>query len=297
LLRFGDGVGFWAPIAINGDPQWIGVPTGTTQLGYAVLDAGVISVVEVIGGVSPFGPSALSQLSDVSLSGLTDDQVLSYDSASAKWDAETLPAGLSSPLTTKGDVWGFSSVDARIPVGANNQVLTADSAQPLGLKWATPGASPAVAFSAYLLFQDQKTAGTDGGTFTSGAWRQRDINTKISDVGSHGSVASNQITLDAGTYVCDIMCPAFAVDQNMARLQDVTNSVTLAWGSSSEANHSTSVLSPSWIRGTFTLTGSTTLQIQHRCATTENTNGFGAQVNGNFAVDHETYTQAQFWKV
>lgn len=50
--------------------------------------------------------------------------------------------GISSPLTTKGDVWGFSTVDARIPVGTNNFVLTADSTQALGVKWAAaPGGS------------------------------------------------------------------------------------------------------------------------------------------------------------
>lgn len=46
---------------------------------------------------------------------------------------------LTSPLTTKGDVWGFSTLDARIPVGADTFVLTADSAQPLGVKWAAGG--------------------------------------------------------------------------------------------------------------------------------------------------------------
>lgn len=51
--------------------------------------------------------------------------------------------GGSSPLTTKGDVWGYSTVDARIPIGSNGQVLTADSAQALGLKWATPAAASA----------------------------------------------------------------------------------------------------------------------------------------------------------
>lgn len=44
--------------------------------------------------------------------------------------------GSSSPLTTKGDVWGYSTTDARIPVGTNGEVLTADSAQVLGVKWA-----------------------------------------------------------------------------------------------------------------------------------------------------------------
>jgi hypothetical protein len=47
-------------------------------------------------------------------------------------------SGSVSPLTTKGDLYGFSTVNARIPVGTNGQVLTADSTQTLGLKWATP---------------------------------------------------------------------------------------------------------------------------------------------------------------
>jgi hypothetical protein len=44
----------------------------------------------------------------------------------------------ASPLTTKGDVYGYSTTDARIPVGTNDQVLTADSTAALGVKWATP---------------------------------------------------------------------------------------------------------------------------------------------------------------
>lgn len=49
--------------------------------------------------------------------------------------------GALSPLTTKGDVLGFSTVNARVPIGSNGQVLTADSTQTLGLKWATPAAT------------------------------------------------------------------------------------------------------------------------------------------------------------
>lgn len=43
-----------------------------------------------------------------------------------------------SPLTTKGDVLSFSTVNARLAVGTSGQVLTADSAQTLGVKWSTP---------------------------------------------------------------------------------------------------------------------------------------------------------------
>ena len=63
---------------------------------------------------------------------------LYFNSASAAIFFATDAADSTSPLTTKGDLYGFSTVDARIPIGTNNQVLTADSAQALGLKWATP---------------------------------------------------------------------------------------------------------------------------------------------------------------
>lgn len=45
--------------------------------------------------------------------------------------------GGSSPLTTKGDVYTYTTVDARLPVGTNGQVLSADSAEATGLKWIT----------------------------------------------------------------------------------------------------------------------------------------------------------------
>ncbi len=54
------------------------------------------------------------------------------------WGSTDQTAGSGSPLTTKGDIWGYSTVDARIAVGLNGYVLTADSAQALGVKWSTP---------------------------------------------------------------------------------------------------------------------------------------------------------------
>lgn len=46
--------------------------------------------------------------------------------------------GGSVPLTTKGDLVTYSSSVVRLAVGTNGQVLTADSAQATGVKWAMP---------------------------------------------------------------------------------------------------------------------------------------------------------------
>jgi len=62
------------------------------------------------------------------------DQILVYSGS-----AWVVKSGAASPLTTKGDLYTYSTTDARLGVGTNGQVLQADSTAATGLKWATAG--------------------------------------------------------------------------------------------------------------------------------------------------------------
>ena len=51
-----------------------------------------------------------------------------------------VPISSVSPLTTKGDLYGFSTTNARVAVGTNGQYLAADSTAATGVAWVTPAA-------------------------------------------------------------------------------------------------------------------------------------------------------------
>lgn len=67
-----------------------------------------------------------------------DAGILYFTSASAAIFYDYIQAGAVSPLTTKGDLYTFSTSDARLAVGANGTTLVADSSEATGMKWATP---------------------------------------------------------------------------------------------------------------------------------------------------------------
>jgi hypothetical protein len=97
-----------------------------------------------------------------------------------------------TPLTTKGDIFTFTTVDARLGVGANGTVLTADSAEATGLKWATPAAG--LTFSGCSLYKSGAQS-VSNGTFTALTFDAESYDT---DTYHSTSTNTSRVTIPAG---------------------------------------------------------------------------------------------------
>jgi len=121
----------------------ITVNTGLFAAGDTVfiqnIGAGVCTITAGTATVNTAGALALPQY---------DAGILYFTSASAAIFYDYIQVGAVSPLTTKGDLYTFSTSDTRLGVGANDTVLTADSGEATGLKWAAPAAAAFVGVSA-----------------------------------------------------------------------------------------------------------------------------------------------------
>ena len=145
----------------------------------------------------------------------------------------------------------------------------------------------------FLHIQDQKASGTGGGTFTSGAWQTRTLNTVLTNTISGASLASNVITLPAGTYIVEAKAPAGAVTAHKAKLYNVTDAVDIIIGTSERTAGTPVNSTQSFVSGKFTIAGTKNISLQHRCSATT-TDGFGYACN--FSVV-EVYSDIKIWKV
>ena len=174
--------------------------------------------------------------------------------------------------------------------GTTNQVLRMNSGA-TALEFAT--VSGTTFGSALLHVRDEKANGTNAGTFTSGSYVKRDLNTTLTNEISGASISSSVITLPAGTYYIIASAPQLYVASHKIKLRNTTDGSDTLIGTTEYANPSADT-TRSFVAGRFTIAGQKNFELQHRCSTTVADFGFGYRASFG---DIEVYTDVQIWKV
>lgn len=118
-----------------------------------ITNVGTVDSVTVSSHASRHLPTGLdplttaAPLSNISVSSTNTVGTANSLARSDHTHALTLSINDISPLTTKGDlIVRDSAISTRLPIGTNNQLLTVDSTQAFGLKWANPAIATSLAY-------------------------------------------------------------------------------------------------------------------------------------------------------
>jgi len=193
-------------------------------------------------------------------------------------------------------VWNIGATPVTSSAAELNKLTgTSANVNPANLNALTGGAEIGASLHShgkYILIQDLKPSGTNGGTFTGAAWRTRTLNTIAVDETGAVVLAANQFTLPIGTYLCNALAQGNEVNYHKARLRNITDGTTTIIGTSE--NSIIDAGTNSLIIGKFTIAAPKLFELQHWCTVTKNTTGFGQPTSTG---ENEIYATVQLIKV
>jgi len=199
-------------------------------------------------------------------------------------------AGSTINLGTNGSITGLAvggvpdgTVDA--DALASNAVTSGKLASGVGGK-----------IVSYAIIADVKADHADGGTFTSGAYRTRDLNTEITDPDGIVSISSNQFTLQAGTYLLKWRAPYFDIGYSKTRLANITDTSYINGEATFGRNNPTYQAGFARGVGRVTISGAKVFEIQHVSHLTKATEGFGLDHDYTAAASEAIYTTVEIYK-
>jgi len=193
--------------------------------------------------------------------------------------AATLGSGWFQPITNRGTgVITLALATNELLQPGETSFITCDGSTLKSIKVVTD-------LGPHVLVQDQKTAGTDGGSAAPGnTWLTRTLNTVLRNIAG-AVVSSNQVQLGAGTWRLE----AWALANNSAgnpsrlRIQNITDSTTAALGEG--AIHSSALVTRNTAFGIVIITSAKTFEVQHKKNSAASATDFGVPVsNGDVEI-------------
>ena len=130
-------------------------------------------------------------------------------------------------------------------------------------------------FSSYAVIAKVRASNAgDFGSYTTGDWRTRDLDTEISDEDDIVSISSNQFTLQAGNYLIHFGCSMYHVNKHAIRLRNVTDGSTAGVGNpNSGLTYSPTLFTTGTCR--VSIASAKAFEVQGYPSTTKATNGMG----------------------
>tara|TARA_B100000282_G_scaffold48961_1_gene30829 strand:+ start:1141 stop:1773 length:633 start_codon:yes stop_codon:yes gene_type:complete len=193
---------------------------------------------------------------------------------------------LNSPTNAPG----AADVAFKLPNqdGSANEFLKTDGSGNLSF-----GAAGGGKFASYAIIADVKSNTTNGGTFTTGDWRVRDLQTEVADADGIVSLSNNQFTLpQAGSYFIHARMPYMMVGFCKMKLYNVTDSSDVI---QSEAGYSSTGVSANFyidLKTRITIASSKAFDIRMAGQVTRSSYGYGYASQ----FGPETYTTVVIFK-
>ena len=178
-------------------------------------------------------------------------------------------------MTTKGDLYTYSTTDDRLAVGTNGQVLTADSTAATGIKWATAGGGGKVLQVVNAVYTTETTITSASYTDTglSASITPSSATSKVLVIVGQVGYTSRGVGECAGG--CQVLRGATVIVAGGTNAASIGSAASGAASTAAIAMYSVSFLdSPA-------TTSATTYKVQAKPLTTANSSNFRAQPDSN----------------
>jgi hypothetical protein len=220
------------------------------------------------------------------------------NAAGAYWDASALSFGIgtSTPqaplhINATDAIIPARGTTAQRPTGVEGMLRYNYDTKALeiydGSAWTGAGSGGGSVEEMYV--EEQTASGVGNGTMAASDDNVRPLNTVVINTITGASLASNVITIPAGTYWIDARFPGCFVNYHRARMIDVSSGTTLIdLGSTAFCHSSFGPHTDSFIKGRYTFASAVQLEFRHYAQTARAGDGMGVASNDSRASVHGT---------